>query len=60
MLYRPFLFVATIVVTFLVMMGESKSAEYIKYTTVTGYFQQDDPVTVSGTFDYVSLQLLVL
>ena len=60
MSFRPFLFVATIVVAFLVMMGESKSAEYtkhtkyIKYTTVTGYFQQDDPDTVSETFDYVS------
>jgi hypothetical protein len=55
MSYRPFLFVATIVVTFLVMMGESKSAEYIRYTTVTGFFQQDDPATVPGTFDYVRL-----
>lgn len=50
----PFLFVATIVITFLVMMGESKSAEYIAYTTVTGYFQQDDPATDSGSFDYTT------
>lgn len=53
MLYRPFLFVATFVVTCLVMMGESKSAEHIKYTSVTGFFQQDDLATDSGSFDYV-------
>lgn len=29
-------------------------AAYINYTTVTGYFQQDDPITNATTFDYVS------
>jgi len=26
---------------------------YIKYSTVTGYFLQDDPATDGGNFDYV-------
>lgn len=26
---------------------------YIKYSTVTGYFLQDDPSTNATTFDYV-------
>jgi hypothetical protein len=54
MVYSPFLFVATVVVTFLLMMGETTSGEYIQYTTVPGYFQQDDPATDSGSFDYAS------
>lgn len=28
---------------------------YIQYTTVTGYFLQDDPATNASTFNYVSL-----
>ena len=27
----------------------------IKYTTITGYFLQDDPATNASTFDYVSI-----
>lgn len=27
---------------------------YINYTTVAGFFQQDDAATVASTFDYVS------
>lgn len=27
---------------------------YIQYTTVTGYFLQDDPSTNASTFNYVS------
>ena len=30
------------------------SYSYINYTTVTGFFMQDDPATVDSTFDYVS------
>lgn len=29
------------------------NASYINYTTVTGYFLQDDPSTDSSTFVYV-------
>jgi hypothetical protein len=38
------------------MMGESPkpTPEYIKYSTVMGYFQQDDPATEDHGFDYVS------
>ncbi len=31
-----------------------KSYSYINYTTVTGFFLQDDPSTVDSSFDYVS------
>jgi len=65
---RPFLFILTVVVALLVMMGESPKPipEYITYSTVTGYFQQDDPATEDHGFDYVStlsfvdLQSLIL
>ena len=53
MVFRPFLFLATIFATFVVMMGESNIPQYIKYTTVTGFFQQDDPATDPNGFDYV-------
>jgi hypothetical protein len=29
-------------------------SSYINYTTVTGFFQQDDSATVASGFDYVS------
>ena len=34
--------------------------DFINYTTVTGFFAQDDPATDPGTFDYVSCQALRL
>lgn len=34
-------------------MSEAKKPSYIKYTTVTGYFLQDDPATNETDFDYV-------
>lgn len=33
---------------------------YINYTTITGFFAQDDPETNVSTFDYVSLLFLIL
>jgi hypothetical protein len=33
---------------------------YIRYSTVTGYFLQDDPATDSSTFDYVCGVVLFL
>lgn len=33
---------------------------YINYTTVTGYFLQDEPSTNATAFDYVSLTLVQL
>jgi hypothetical protein len=60
---RPILFVATFIVAFLIMLGEAPTAqhispmklkaEYLEYTTVPGYFQQDDPATNDKIFDYV-------
>ena len=35
-------------------MGESDTPQYLKYTSVAGFFQQDDPATEPNGFDYVS------
>ncbi|TAQ91405.1 hypothetical protein B7494_g189 [Chlorociboria aeruginascens] len=35
-------------------MGEEPSPEYIKYTTITGYFQQDDPATIPDGYDFTT------
>lgn len=46
----------TVAVAFLIMMGESKAnSVYIKYSTATGYFLQDDPALQKTIryFDYV-------
>lgn len=58
-LLSPILFVATVCVAFFVIMGEAPTPEgeyarYLKFSTVTGYFQQDDPATDPKAFDYVS------
>jgi hypothetical protein len=39
--------------TALAVLPRLNSNEYINYTTLTGFFLQDDPATNSGTFDYV-------
>ena len=49
---RLFVFFATVLA--LIAMGAANDEpSYINYTTVTGFFLQDDPKTVSSTFDYV-------
>jgi len=50
----PTLFVWTIVLTFLIMIWRSNSPEYIQYSTVTGFFLQDDLATDAETFDYAA------
>jgi hypothetical protein len=50
---RPTLFLVTVLATFFLMMGESDTPQYFKYTAVPGFFQQDDPATVDKGFDYV-------
>lgn len=35
-------------------LNVSNAAGYINYTTVTGYFLQDEPTTNASTFNYVS------
>ncbi|EEP81266.1 conserved hypothetical protein [Uncinocarpus reesii 1704] len=35
-------------------MGESASVFHLEYSTVTGYFLQDDPATDPATFDYAT------
>lgn len=39
--------------TALAVVPRLSSNEYINYTTVTGFFLQDEPTTNPGTFDYV-------
>ncbi|TVY65628.1 putative phosphoglycerate mutase [Lachnellula suecica] len=52
----PILFVLTIIIALFVIMGESPkpTPEHLEYSTVTGYFQQDDPTTDDHGFDYTT------
>lgn len=45
----------------LVQAGQECAAPqpYVNYSTVTGYFLQDEPSTNPSTFDYVSFFFLV-
>lgn len=36
---------------------DATSAGYINYTTISGYFLQDEPLTNASTFNYVSSNL---
>ncbi|CZT01725.1 related to GPI anchored protein [Rhynchosporium agropyri] len=49
-----FLFITTVIVPFMVMMGQSPapSEEHTLYSTVTGYFLQDDEATDPKGFDF--------
>lgn len=38
-----------------VLGATASSSKYIEYTTVEGYFAQDEPSTDPDTFDYVPL-----
>jgi len=38
-------------------LNTTKGPGYIKYSTVTGYFLQDEPDTVASGFDYVCCSL---
>ncbi|KAL2073622.1 hypothetical protein VTL71DRAFT_10948 [Oculimacula yallundae] len=52
--FIAFLFTATIIIAFMVMMEESPipSEEYTKYSAVPGYFLQDDEATDPKGFDF--------
>lgn len=58
----PLVFVAlTVVALILIVMvdahtptTENTPSFIIKYTTITGYFLQDDPTTNASSFDYVN------
>lgn len=43
----------TVFFALMLVMGEATSPSYINYTTVTGYFLQDDPSTNASDFDNV-------
>jgi hypothetical protein len=56
MAQSPILFSITVLAALLTVMGEATSshgATYINYTTITGFFLQDDPATNASTFNYV-------
>lgn len=53
MIFRSGLLLGTLVLS-LLSRGAAHDSEYIRYTTITGYFLQDDNATDSSTFDYVS------
>ncbi|KAN0108244.1 phosphoglycerate mutase [Hyaloscypha variabilis] len=52
----PILFVITIIAPFLFMMGQSPDSKttHLQYSTVTGYFEQDEPDTDPRGYDFAS------
>lgn len=54
--FIAFAFITTVIVAFMIMMGEAPtpSEEYTKYSTVTGYFLQDDEATDPKGFDFTT------
>ncbi|OAT02027.1 phosphoglycerate mutase [Blastomyces dermatitidis ER-3] len=48
----PFLLAVTVVFALFAAMSESLALSHLEYTTVTGYFLQDDPTTYPADFDY--------
>ncbi|EAW11619.1 histidine phosphatase family protein [Aspergillus clavatus NRRL 1] len=52
---RPTLLVITLLVASLMAIAESVASEtHLEFSTVTGYFLQDEPSTDPDTFDYVA------
>ncbi|KAG9243022.1 histidine phosphatase superfamily [Calycina marina] len=50
-----FALIATVIVALMITMGKSLPPdEFARYEVITGFFQQDDPSTVPGTFDYAN------
>jgi hypothetical protein len=60
MLFKPFQAISLLAVTCAANWAPRPTSapghstpDYIQYSTVTGFFLQDDNATVPGTFDYV-------
>ncbi|PGG95526.1 hypothetical protein AJ79_10007 [Helicocarpus griseus UAMH5409] len=51
-MFSPFLLAATVVIALFMTMAESLCQSHYEYSTVTGYFLQDDPATDPADFDY--------
>lgn len=52
----PVLFLLTVLLALMAMTGGADNTpSYIKYTTITGFFLQDDPSTQASSFDYVRI-----
>lgn len=41
------------------LLPRLRGSEWVNYTTITGFFLQDDVATVPGTFDYVCKKLTI-
>jgi hypothetical protein len=54
MLSSQFPTLGALIVSFLAAIGRAQRPDYLNYTTLTGYFMQDDPATNPSTFDYVN------
>ena len=56
----PFLLISTIIIAFWILMGESAPPDvpaqesYLAYSTVPGFFAQDDPATDDKSFDFMT------
>ncbi|MCJ1266854.1 hypothetical protein MMC22_006739 [Lobaria immixta] len=44
----------TMIMTMTITVADAQGPSYINYTTITGYFFQDDPTTDPSTFDYAA------
>ena len=51
----PVLFVLTLLFGWFIMAGHGEPTYFRKYSTVLGYFLQDDAETDPNSFDYVCL-----
>lgn len=54
--FSPLLLVTTVLVAGVMAMAESIPTEsHLQFTTISGYFLQDEPTTDPSKFDYVSI-----
>ncbi|MCJ1303628.1 hypothetical protein MMC08_006438 [Hypocenomyce scalaris] len=53
--FIPLLFVVTVFVALLIIMGEAPRSSHTQYSTVTGYFLQDDLETDESAFNYTAV-----
>jgi broad specificity phosphatase PhoE len=51
----PLLSLGAAALSFLMSIAQTDQPEYIQYTTLTGFFLQDDPATNPSTFDYTAV-----
>ncbi|KAH8596523.1 phosphoglycerate mutase [Bisporella sp. PMI_857] len=55
MMHRQLLLIGTAIVGLLVMMGQAiQPNEFVQYTTISGFFEQDNAATDPNSFDYTT------